>query len=354
MSKKRILLVSPFPPSLGGVSISVQRLYDFLINSGYPVTKFNTHFTSRTLNRSTTLKFIKYLSLPVYLMLSRRYDVVHFHISGIFPKLYVAIWRNLFSRKTKFIVTIHGQVSHLLSKRLGHYSLSKFDRLICVREGDIVNIPAYLKSRTVEIPAFIPPVISNGSSAYIPPHAENFLLRDSFKILVNGFVIINEKFHDLYGIKDSILLLEHLVSHGKKADLIIVVLGYPYTDQANSYLNSLKEYASGRNLLENICWIERTTMELWPLMKKVNVFLRPTKSDGDALSLRESLWLKIPAIASDAVPRPSGSVVYSLNSQDDLVNKTLQVIDNYNTIVSGIGLSAGGFANEIIRQYEIN
>jgi glycosyltransferase involved in cell wall biosynthesis len=354
MSDKRILLVSPFPPSLGGVSISVQRLYDFLQKSGYPVSRFNTHFANRTLNRSKALKFIKYLLLPVYLMLNRRFDVIHFHVSGVFPKLYVALWRNFFSSKTKFIITTHGQVSHLLASRLGQYSLSKFDRIICVREGDHDHMPSYLQPRTVEIPAFIPPVISNGSRGFVPPHVENFLLRDTFKMLVNGFVIINEKFKDLYGLKDSVLLLEQLLKLGKSTDLIIIVLGYPYSAEAEQYLRSLKEYAAEKKLTENICWVENTPMDLWPLLKRVHVFLRPTKSDGDALSVRESLWLKIPAISSDAVPRPEGTVVYNLDSQKDFLDKAVQIIDNYNETVSGIGNSAGGFANEIIRQYETN
>jgi hypothetical protein len=80
--------------------------------------------------------------------------------------------------------------------------------------------------------------------------------------------------------------------------------------------------------------------------------LRPTKSDGDALSIRESLFLKIPVITSNVVPRPSGSIVYDINSPNDLYNKTVNLIDNYEDHIAMIGNNNMSFAEEIIEQYE--
>ena len=353
MYSKRILLVSPFPPSLGGVSSSVQRLYHVLKTSGFDAVKFNTHFGNKKYNRYRTLKIIKYLLLPFFLLINKRFDVIHFHVSGIFPKLYVSLWRKLFSGDTIFIATIHGQVSHLLTSRLGFYSLKNFDRLICVREGDSLNIPGSLRSRTVEIPAFIPPVMSNGSAGSIPSEIQEFLKRNSFKLLINGFIIINDKFFDLYGLKDAIILLEQLRNRGKNAELIMILLGYPYTEEGRKYLNSLKEYAFNKKISGNICWVEDKTMDLWPVLKKVHLFLRPTKSDGDALSIRESLFFKVPVITSDVVPRPAGAIVYKSGSESDLLDKTISVIDNHNGYVSRIGDHTTSFSQKIIEQYEI-
>lgn len=47
---KKILLVSPFPPKLGGVSVSSERLYDNLINDGYEVIRYNIRFNSNFRN----------------------------------------------------------------------------------------------------------------------------------------------------------------------------------------------------------------------------------------------------------------------------------------------------------------
>ena len=352
MSVKRILLVSPFPPLIGGVSVSVQRLYDFLIKSGYCVVKFNTDIQSKIFKNSKTLKFFKYLSLPVFLMTHKHFDVIHFHVSGVYPKLYVTLWRSLFSGRTQFIVSIHGQISHILTTRFGNYSLKKFDKIICVRPGDSLNLSLNLKNKAVEISAFIPPSIPDNYTEKFPYSLQEFLQRDSFKLLVNGFIIVDQKFVDLYGFKDAVLLLEQLRSNGKNADLALIVLGFPYNDKCRTYIKNLKEYSKIKGLKDHIFWIEEVNMELWPLLKKVNVLLRPTKSDGDAISIRESLYLKIPVIASNAVQRPADTIVYDLNHENDFLNKAILLIDNYRKYVSKIGDNDVSFAERIVEQYE--
>lgn len=350
---KRILLVSPLPPYIGGVSVSVQRLYEHLRNEGYEVDTFNTQLIDRRYNFKS-LKFLRYLTLPLSLMLQKRYDVIHFHVSHIIPKLYVSMWRTLFSRKTRFIITIHGQITNLFKSRLGYQALKGFDRIICVKKGDRRNMPEKLRSRTVEIPAFIPPLIVKESIADIPTGLQKFLERKTFKMLLNGFVILNQKYYDLYGFKDAISLLSQLKGKGREADLILIVLGEANRKEVVEYLQNLKDYVKSSGIEENVCWIEGVTMELWPLLKKVNVLLRPTKSDGDALSVRESLFLKIPVIASDAVPRPSGAVIYSLKSPDDLYQKTINLMEHYDNFVGCMGSHNLNFAYKIIEQYESN
>jgi glycosyltransferase involved in cell wall biosynthesis len=349
---KRILLVSPFPPYLGGVSVSVQRLADVLINKGYDVVKFNTHSENVTYRKYKILKYLKFISLPIFILTHKRFDVIHFHVSGIFTKLYISTWRLLFSNKTKFIVTIHGEIDHILTSKLGSYSLSKFDKIICVKQGDSLNLPYSLKTKTIEIPAFIPPIISDNFSDKIPNLLLEFLKRDSLKLLINGAIISSNKFLDLYGFKDSIILLKKLRNIGKNVDLIIIILGSVSDNESKAYLNSLKEYTMRNGLDEYIYWVENINMELWPILKKIQVFLRPTKSDGDALSIRESLYLNIPVIASDVVPRPINTIVYSLDSETDFFNKTVSLIHNYDEHISRLGFNNINFAEKIIEQYE--
>lgn len=349
---KRILLVSPFPPYIGGVSISVQRLYEHLRYSGYEAVRFNTQIENKKYNWKI-LKFFKYLFLPVYLLSRKRFDVIHFHVSHIIPKLYVALWRPLFPG-TRFVITIHGQIRNLFRKKSGHFALSRFDKIIIVTKGDSVRVPFDLRKKTIEIPAFIPPVMSERNSYFMPDGLEDFLRRSSFKILLNGVITINENYHDLYGFKDAILLLENLRKSRKNADLILIVIGSDYNRTSRDYLESLKHYVRVKDLESNVFWIEGVSMELWPLLKKVNVLLRPTKSDGDALSIRESLYLNIPVISSDVVPRPEGTLVYNFRSDSDLLNKTLSLIEHYDDHVISVSKTGSNinFAEKIIEQYE--
>ena len=63
-------------------------------------------------------------------------------------------------------------------------------------------------------------------------------------------------------------------------------------------------------------------------MKTCDLFLRPTNSDGDSVSVRESLSLGVPVIASDAAPRPNGTILFRSRDHDDLTNKTIDVLNN--------------------------
>lgn len=348
---KRILLVSPLPPYIGGVSVSVQRLHDHLVENGYKVDVFNTQIENRKYNYKA-LKFVRYLGLPLLLVFKRRYDIIHFHVSNVIPKLYVTIWRHFFPKKVKFIITIHGQVYNAFRNRLGFLSLRGFDRIICVKQGDRSNMPVEYQDRTVEIPAFIPPVISDDYKPELPDGLEEFLNRDSFKMLLNGFIILTGRNYDLYGFKDSIQLLRKLKENNMNADLILIVLGSDSYRQSVKYTRELKEYISHNSLENNVFWIEGSTMALWPLLKRINVLLRPTKTDGDAMSVRESLFLNVPVIASDVVPRPEGTIVYDHSSMDDLFNKTISLIENYEDFVLLIGNYHPNFAYKIMEQYE--
>ncbi|HME90949.1 MAG TPA: glycosyltransferase, partial [Myxococcaceae bacterium] len=54
------------------------------------------------------------------------------------------------------------------------------------------------------------------------------------------------------------------------------------------------------------------------LMRGCDAFVRPTSADGDAVSVREALALGVACVASDAVPRPSGVVLFRSGDAIDL------------------------------------
>jgi hypothetical protein len=245
-------------------------------------------------------------------------------------------------------------VNHTLKSKLGYYALKGFDRIILVKRGDLKHIPGPLRLRATEIPAFIPPALTEEKIQNLPSGLKEFLERDSFKMLLNGFIICNDRYHDLYGFMDAIILLGQLRDSGKDVGLILIVLGSKHDRVEREYLVDLKKLIKDNNLENSVLWIESSYMELWPVLTKVDVLLRPTKSDGDALSIRESLFLKIPVIASNAVPRPAGTVVYKLKSREDLLHKTLLLMDNYEEYVACITQSNISFANKILEQYEAN
>ena len=62
------------------------------------------------------------------------------------------------------------------------------------------------------------------------------------------------------------------------------------------------------------------------MLKHCDLFVRPTSTDGDAVSIREALWLGVPTVASDAVARPAGVATFRSRDADDLARKIMQTI----------------------------
>ena len=57
------------------------------------------------------------------------------------------------------------------------------------------------------------------------------------------------------------------------------------------------------------------------VMARSSVFLRPTLEDGDSISVREALALKIPVIASRVGTRPPGTMLFRRGDSTDLLEK---------------------------------
>ena len=69
--------------------------------------------------------------------------------------------------------------------------------------------------------------------------------------------------------------------------------------------------------------------QFYPILMKSDVFVRPTNTDGDAVSLRAALYFKIPSVTSDAVPRPEGTILFKSRDINDFTSKVKDVLDNH-------------------------
>ena len=62
------------------------------------------------------------------------------------------------------------------------------------------------------------------------------------------------------------------------------------------------------------------------VIARSDIFVRPTFSDGDAISVREAIELGTPVVASDVVSRPAGTVCFKTGDASDLVSKIESVL----------------------------
>jgi hypothetical protein len=66
---------------------------------------------------------------------------------------------------------------------------------------------------------------------------------------------------------------------------------------------------------------------LVPALRQNTVFLRPTRAEGDAVSVREAQRAGVTVVASDVVRRPHGVVTFSEEDVTDLCAALRAVLD---------------------------
>ena len=315
---KRILLVSPFPPSIGGVSVSTQRLYENLVKDGFDVEKYNICYNKQKYNIPILLA-IRFFCIPFFIVLKRKYDIIHFHVPGVSRKVFVSFFK-IFYKRAKVVYTIHGDVKYLLLNKACLRALSKADKIICVQLGDSRRLPDYLSVKAVDNPAFIMPAhISEGD---LSQEILYFSTKDDLPMMLfYGVVRLEAENFDLYGINDVVHLYQTLKNNHQKVKLLMFISYNTNDEKELQYVYNTRANFIGD---EDVLIIENNRTSIVSLYKYAQVYLRLTKTDGDSLAIRESLAMGCPVIASNNSVRPKQCIVY--NNTQDLYLKTIRVL----------------------------
>lgn len=331
------------PPLIGGVSISSKRLYDNLKLDGYDVSYYNLKFKNMRFNNALGI-IMRFAFIPIYILLHKRYDVIHCHVPGIYRKLYLGMCRFLY-KKAYLIMTIHGDITTLLTNKISIYALNRADRIICVQPGDSLKVPLAIRRKCIDIPAFIIP--TRISAENIPIQVLKFVHSDDVPLVIfNGGIVLSDKFYDLYGFKDIIALYKRLSEENIRCKLLIIVNNNVLNSEQYNFLHALKESTKND---QNVLWVIYEKFELIPLFRYSHLYIRPTKTDGDSLSVREALAMGCVTIASDKAKRPMGTLVY--HTEEELFELTKKVLLNEIKPMSKV-ISKADFYKQIKEQYE--
>jgi glycosyltransferase involved in cell wall biosynthesis len=76
-------------------------------------------------------------------------------------------------------------------------------------------------------------------------------------------------------------------------------------------------------------------------MRNLTVFVRPTYTDGDSISVREALALRIPVVASDAAYRPHGVLRFATGNAHDFVEKLVRVLEDQSALTEEVTIADG-------------
>ncbi len=315
--KANILITGPINPPAGGISIHINRLKNLIQND------FNLDF----IDESSIVKkdYFNVRSLDVFTYIKKviKADLIYIHSgSHLLKKIHIIIGK-LFRKK--IIITIHGY------KEKKRRPLRKWDRLfyewadqvILVNE-DLVEKINIDKDKCIIQHAFIPPVLLEEEKLplYITDKITDARNNQKVIICANASRLDHYDHQDLYGLDLSIEVAKRL--HQKNIPFYFVFNVSSLENGKVQYSLSQREIKESN--LTNQFWLTNEKISFVKLIEQSDIVLRPTNTDGDALTVREALFMGKETLASDIIKRPNGTTVFKTRDLDDLEEKLTHLI----------------------------
>lgn len=323
---KVIIIIGPIPPPIGGVSVHISRLHEKIKLT------YNTITVDSTRVRISFI--LRFLIIIFKIIFSHKKYIIHNHVSRIRFNYFVSkICKVL---KIKYVQSYHSfRIDTRDLNKINKYFLQKTlfnsDEVIVVNENIKKDILDFYHSNSLSIqviPAFIPYVeksIYKDNDKYIQNlKLDKFTVDHKYIISANAYKISFYNNQDLYGIDLCIELMRKIKN--KYNDEVGFIFMLPQVTEKR-YFDELNNKILNYEVNNNFIFVNET-VELVPLFKYIDIFIRPTNTDGDSISVREALYEGVPTIASDIVSRPDGVITFKNRNIDDLLRKTIFVLDN--------------------------
>ncbi len=322
-----LAIVAGYPPPYGGVTVEVQRLRSLLDRRGVDYVIYNAVSASedgdrvRSVFRRRTLWTLRYLlggrEPAVYLMSGR--------LMAWLLGAFAARWRGkrvLVQLRNSFLAD---WIARSPWRRFwAGLALRHVTGVVCVSRllMDCAVTVGVDPQRLLWSPAFLPPELAPEDRRNVAPEVWSFTSAHRPLIAANGKVLWYEG-QDLYGLDQLVELAARL-----KPDLPevgIVVCFWDHVPEDEAYLARLTRRAETLGVSGHVLFNTKKGAFV-PVLEVSDVFVRPTNTDGDAVSIREALYLGVPTVASDAVERPPGTTLFRTRDLDDLEAKVRSLL----------------------------
>lgn len=322
----KIINIGIYPPPFGGISIHLQRLKEYLDNEGMDNIIIDLSQDKGIEKKNKGIKVISWKKTIFFLFFHKK-AILHFHNFS---------WKNAFKYyilgfRHFTILSFHNErflgeikkaprvVQRLTIRFINtiNYIIVDSQKCCAIAEQIVEN-----QSKLVVIPEFIPPL----EVPVLGKESEIIKLREKHTFLLssNAFRISFHNDIDLYGID----LLIKLTARLNKENLAAVFCFLLPAIGDNIYFSKLKKKIARLNISDRFIFITNPLKEASSLWKNSNLVIRATNTDGNSLTVLESLSVGTPVIASDCVPRPEGVVLFKTRDFDDLYKKTKNVLLN--------------------------
>lgn len=300
----KFLIIGPTlqTSGIGGVTMHVSRLCDYL-----KINHFDFHF-------------MDYRTAPLHKILHTiaKVDVVHIHLSNAIALLIFTLWARL--TRTFVLFTLHCDYQYYrgIAKMLIRLVISIGDRPIIINKGSY-DLCKHINKNCLLLPAFIPPCLPET----LDLQTERLITRlkqQSTCLLcsTNAYNVTYDKNgNDLYGID---FLIKTFAEYENLTLLI--------SDPSGNYSRLWKQQTM--KLPQNIHFISYPH-KYFELLKRIDIFIRNTSTDGDSLSVKEALFLGRKTLCSDAVDRPQGTFTFHFNDKDTFNTALQQALSTQTT-----------------------
>jgi glycosyltransferase involved in cell wall biosynthesis len=333
--KTKIAMVGTLPPPFGGVSVHVMRLFHLLREHRIPVTLYEQKGKSSPLDNIVPMP--KSLVGFIWFLLSFQEQIVHFHFNER-NALALAGLLMKFRRRKTYMITLHSEkpirevsTGHWLYRQLLRTCFVNSRHIICVNQNifdylhDHLGIPS---KRLSLIPAFLPPTTEEMNFDNIPPQVQEFVRGHEIIVGSHGWFGYFIDGRHVYGF-ELIKQLAEQFAEKRNVGIYTVISGCYDSKHRQDIMSANSKLSKNWMIIED-------SFPCPALYQETDLFLRPTITDGDSVSIRECLSMGVPVLTSDAVPRPAQCELFKSGDYSDFSTRFIELIkDIENSRVAG-------------------
>ncbi len=294
-----VVELGPIPPPEGGVSRQIVAIKDRLTDRGIKCTLVATTRSDPD-HRSADNVYPESPLALVSILRESDADIFHLHLGGEITLRVLALALAVAKTARCSILTMHSggfpkaiAGSSIFRRKFAASILKKFDRVIAV-SGDIADALRELGVPPEKVET-IPPYALYLPDPDIQPDEKlrDFLVGHSpILVAVGGLETEYAPIEQIAAVKDLV---------GEFPNIGLVIAG------DGSIRNKVVESIADAGLSESVYLAGNVSHDIsLHLLQKADVALRTTRYDGDAISVRESLFLGTPVLATRAGTRPEG------------------------------------------------
>ena len=317
-----VLIVGPYPPPLGGVSSHVRQVALELRAAGYRLGVID-HFGGRRAPAPVVASLRRNPARYLFELPRWRSQVVHYHHAGRTSILLSAALARRARRQARWVITVHnrsltpdGPPTRVRS-RLIRWALNQFDHVIAVSREVQLGLAEYLPGRAISVlPAFAG--VEEAGTGSLEEETRRFVVSGGATLIISAYrVRLDRSGGDIYGLGFAAQLFESLAAEIGDLRLALFLARGPHNRATRRYVSEsyrrLERAYPGRIRLA-------IGEPLVPAFGPTTIYLRPTQTDGDAVSVREALALGVPVLASDVAARPHGVRTLSLSDRSQWID----------------------------------